>query len=132
MSDLEQLARSFGESRRRSEAARGPLTGNNFADWADRLRTVEELVDSPELRQSLAGARAQAEEIRRMNQRSGKAPQWDMVELGIVTPLEDARAWLRQELNRRENPDSLQPVDRDPVPERFAEAVRKYYEALGQ
>ena len=132
LSDLEQLARSFGNSGRSSDTARGPLTGANFGEWADRLRTVEELVDSPELRRSLAGARTQAEEMRRVNHRNGKAPQWDMVELSIVKPLEDARAWLRQELSRRENPDALQPIDRDPVPERFAESVRKYYEALGQ
>ncbi len=131
LADLERLARSFGESTRNAEAARGPLTGRGFADWADRLRTVEELIDSPEQRQRLASARAQAEEFRRMNQREGKAPQWPLVEMGIVAPLEDARAWLRQELSRRENPDTLQPVDRDPVPERYAESVRKYYEALG-
>jgi hypothetical protein len=132
LSDLEQLARSFGNTGRSSDNPRGPLTGENFGEWADRLRTVEELVGSPELRERLAGARTQAEEIRRMNHRSGKAPQWNMVELSIVKPLEDARAWLRQELSQRENPDALQPVDRDPVPERFAESVRKYYEALGQ
>ena len=131
LADLERLARSFGESTRNAEAARGPLTGRGFADWADRLRTVEELIDSPEQRQRLASARAQAEEFRRMNQREGKAPQWPLVEMGIVAPLEDARAWLRQELSRRENPDTLQPVDRDPVPDRYAESVRKYYEALG-
>ena len=34
-------------------------------------------------------------------------------------------------LNRREEPDALHPIDRDPVPERYAESVRKYYEALG-
>ena len=132
LADLERLARSFGESNRTADAARGPLTGRGFADWADRLRTVEELVESSEQRQRLAGARAQAEELRRMNQRQGQAPQWDLVEMGIVAPLEETRAWLRQELNRRENPDTLQPVDRDPVPERYAESVRKYYEALGQ
>jgi len=131
LADLERLARSFGESARNAEAARGPLTGRGFADWADRLRTVEELIDSREQRQRLAAARAQAEEFRRMNQREGKAPQWPLVEMGIVAPLEDARAWLRQELSRRENPDTLQPVDRDPVPDRYAESVRKYYEALG-
>ncbi len=131
LADLERLARSFGDSTRNAEAARGPLTGRGFADWADRLRTVEELIDSPEQRQRLASARAQAEEFRRMNQREGKAPQWPLVEMGIVAPLEDARAWLRQELSRRENPDTLQPVDRDPVPDRYAESVRKYYEALG-
>ena len=91
---------------------------------------MEELIESPEQRQRLANARFQAEELRRANQRDGKAPQWDLVEMGIVSPLQDARAWLKPELNRREEPGALHPIDRDPVPERYAESVRKYYEAL--
>lgn len=130
LATLEQLAREFGESAR-GEGARGPLSGAGFADWAERLRTVEELVESDDVRRQLATARSRAEEFRRAHQREGRSPQWEMVELGVVTPLEEARAWLQQELRRREQPDALQPIDRDPVPERYAEAVRKYYEALG-
>ena len=107
------------------------MTGVGFGEWAERLRTVEELMEDPGLRDQLAGARSRAEDFRRANQREGKAPQWDLVEMGVVAPLQDARAWLRQELNRREQPDALHPIDRDPVPERYAESVRKYYEALG-
>ena len=88
-------------------------------------------MEEPQLREQLAGARSVAEGIRRENQQQGKAPQWDLVEMGVVAPLQEARAWLRQELNRREQPDALHPIDRDPVPERYAESVRKYYEALG-
>jgi hypothetical protein len=92
---------------------------------------VEELMEEPQLREQLAGARSVAEGIRRENQQQGKAPQWNLVEMGVVAPLQEARAWLRQELSRREQPDALHPIDRDPVPERYAESVRKYYEALG-
>ncbi|MEO6002349.1 MAG: hypothetical protein ABIZ04_06330 [Opitutus sp.] len=127
---LEEFARSLGGNGGSGER-RGPLTGGGFGEWAERLRTVEELLESPEQRQQLAGARAQAEELRRANQRDGQAPRWDLVEIGVVKPLQEARAWLRQELNRREEPDALHPIDRDPVPERYAESVRKYYEALG-
>ena len=49
---------------------------------------------------------------------------------GIVNPLEEARAWLQQELARQEDPETLQPIDRDPVPDKFADSVRKYYETL--
>src|SRR5690606_2044269 len=111
-----------------ADARRGPLTGGGFGEWSDRLRTVEELLEEPGLRQRLAEARFQAEEMRRGHLREGRAPQWDLVDMGVVQPLQEARTWVRQELNRREQPDALQPVDRDPVPERYAEAVRKYYE----
>jgi hypothetical protein len=111
---------------------RGPLTGEGYSEWAERLRTVEELVDSPELRRRLTAAREQAEVLRRDYKRQSAEPQWGAVESGIVTPLAEARVMLRQEIARREQPDSLQPVDRDPVPEKYAESVRKYYEALGK
>jgi hypothetical protein len=130
---LEQLIREFGTASAGAggEATSGPLTGAGFGEWADRLRTVEELLEDGGMRQRLAQARFEAEEMRRGHLREARAPQWDLVDMGVVQPLQAARTWVRQELNRREQPDALQPVDRDPVPDRYAEAVRKYYEALG-
>jgi hypothetical protein len=110
----------------------GPITGENFAEWEERLRTVEALLDSPEARARLAAARERAQEMRAEYRRHSTPPQWGTVEQGIAAPLAEVRTWLRQELARREDPASLQPVDRDPVPERFEENVRKYYEALGE
>jgi hypothetical protein len=108
------------------------LTGGNFGEWNERLRTVEDLMEDPDLRQRLGVAREQAEEFRREFKRRNAAPPWGMVNSKIVAPLNEARVFLRQELTRLEQPQSLQPVDRDPVPERFTESVRKYYEALGR
>ncbi len=109
----------------------GPLTGSGFADWADRLRTVESLVDDEQLRQRLGEARSQAEDMRREFQRRGSGPRWDVVDTAVLAPLQEVRQWLDREIARRDDPTVLQPVDRDPVPEKFAEAVRRYYEALG-
>ena len=111
---------------------RGPITGQGFGEWADRLRTVESLLEEPELRQRLAAARAQAEEMRGDFQRHGETPQWELLESGVVAPLQEASAWLKQELARREDPEVLQPIDRDPVPEKYAEAVSRYYESLAE
>lgn len=131
LASLEDFARAFGEASRGRSGARGPLTGDDFGGWAERLRTVEELVEEPGLRQRLSQARFNAEEMRRDFQRHSRTPRWDLVQQSVVNPLQEARTWVRRELNRREEPDALQPVDRDPVPERYAESVRKYYEALG-
>lgn len=131
---LEQLVQAFGTQPGAGggdgNGSNGPLTGESFADWADRLRTIESLMDDPELRQRLAQARGRAEEMRRDWQREAAEPQWDLVNTGIIKPLEEARVWLRSELARLEDPEILQPIDRDPVPEKYAESVRKYYEAL--
>ena len=42
--------------------------------------------------------------------------------------------WLKQldeELLRRASPEAAVPLDRDPVPDKFGEAVKRYYERLG-
>jgi hypothetical protein len=126
----EGLRRLLNELRPGREA--GPLTGEGFSQWIERLRTVEELTEVPEARERLARARETAEAARREFKRHSREPQWGSIESGIATPLAEARALLRQELSRLEEPESLQPIDRDPVPEKYAESVRKYYEALGQ
>ena len=42
------------------------------------------------------------------------------------------RNQLADELARRGPKDNLAPVDRDPVPPRYSELVRRYYERLGK
>ena len=50
----------------------------------------------------------------------------------IATPLAEIRNRVAEELARREKSDSLVPIDRDPVPTKYAERVRRYYEELGR
>jgi hypothetical protein len=109
----------------------GPITGDNYVDWADRLRVVEQLVDDPNLRQQLTNVRANADDLRRAYTQRGTSPQWGDVQSSVLAPLTAVRAELARQLARRTQPDALQPADRDPVPEKYADAVRSYYEALG-
>ncbi len=111
---------------------RGPLTGDEFNRWTERLRDVEELVDTPELRNALAAARERARLTRRDFRQDLKKPDWTVVELQILKPLVEVRNRVAEELARRDSKDSLAPIDRDPVPNRFAESVRRYYEELGK
>jgi len=110
----------------------GPLTGGDFGEWSQRLRTVESILELPGARERISGARERAEELRQEFRRHGTPPQWSVVEEGIVAPLAEVRAWLRQELARRDDPTALQPVDRDPVPDAYGDAVKNYYESLGR
>lgn len=106
--------------------------GGEFREWSDGLREVEELVDEPGLRNDVANAREQARLIRREFTRDQKKPDWAVVNLQILKPLVEVRSRLAEELARRENRDPLVPIDRDPVPNRFTELVRRYYEELGK
>jgi hypothetical protein len=116
------------------ESRTGPLTGTaeGWAEWNDRLRILESVVERPDARERLAAARAEAEALRQEFRRRGTPPRWGSIESGVAVPLSEVRAILRSELARRDDPEALQPIDRDPVPEHYAESVRRYYEALGR
>ena len=109
-----------------------PLTGDDFVDWSDRLRDVEEMVDLPDVRNEVARIRDRARVMRMDFKREGKKPDWAVVRLQIAGPLVEVRDRVAEELARRESNDALVPIDRDPVPPQFSELVRRYYEQLGK
>ena len=109
----------------------GPFTGRNFRQWSDRLRDVEEMLNEPELRNEVARVRDRARAIRAEFTRHGNEPQWNLVELQITDPLTELRNRIGEELAKLQSDEAMVPIDRDPVPGRFAELVRRYYENLG-
>jgi hypothetical protein len=110
----------------------GPLTGADYNQWAERLRDVGDLVETPEMRNALAAALERARMMRSDWRQNQKKPDWTVVQLEIVKPLVEVRNRVAEELARLDSKDSLAPIDRDPVPTRFAEPVRRYYEELGK
>jgi hypothetical protein len=115
-----------------STAPATPLTGEGFLNWSDRLRDVEEMLDYPDLRNAVAAARDRARIIRQEFKRDHKKPDWAVVRLQVLDPLVQVREHVADELARRDSKEALVPLDRDPVPARYSELVRKYYEELGK
>lgn len=111
--------------------ARGPLTGGDYREWSDRLRDVEEMLTERDLREDVARVRDRARTIRTDFTRHGKEPQWDLVQQQITRPLMELQEKLRDTLAGLESDEALVPIDRDPVPDRFADMVRRYFENLG-
>jgi hypothetical protein len=109
----------------------GPLTGQDFRQWSDRLRDVEEMLNESEMRAEAARVRDRARAIRVEFKRHGKEPQWDLVQQMITKPLAELRDRISEELSALESDEAIVPIDRDPVPGRFADLVRRYYENLG-
>ncbi len=109
----------------------GPITGNNYVDWSDRLRDVEQSLDSQDLRNQLALVRERVGVYRRAYRLNDKMPSGEELQNRVLTPLSLARDWVGQELSRAQNDRSLVPLDRDPVQDKYSELVRKYYEKLG-
>ena len=90
------------------------------------------MVDDPEMRSQAARIRDRARELRREMRRHAKEPQWPLVEELIAKPLRELRRDVAEELMRRSAERNANvPIDRDPVPEQFSDAVRLYYERLG-
>ena len=113
-------------------SAGGPLTGDDFTEFSDRLREVEEMIDVPELQNEVSTVRDRSRAVRIDYRRNGKEPQWDLVQMEIETPLAEVLRQVREELARRIDKDAVVPVDRDPVPREYTELVRRYYESLGE
>lgn len=121
--ELEQFQGQEGRS--------GPFSGSGFLPWVRRLEDVENMIFDEELRDQVAQINEQAREIRAESRRQGTAPQWDLVDTELLTPLGELIDAIQSEIAQRDDSRALAPVDRDPVPEGFQETVRRYYERLG-
>jgi hypothetical protein len=109
----------------------GPITGEGFRQWSDRMRDVEELLQDPELRAEAARIRDRVRGAREDFKRHSKEPDWNQLKELVADPIQELRDRVAEEVRRRETPDALVPIDRDPVPPQFSEGVRRYYERLG-
>jgi hypothetical protein len=109
-----------------------PLTGDDFREWSDKLRDVEEMVEDPELRDDVARIRDRARSMRVEFKRHSREPNWDLVRDTILQPLVQLQQRLAEEIARRESSDALVPIDREPVQDRFSDLVEQYYKRLGQ
>jgi len=111
---------------------RAPLTGDDFLEWSDRIRDVENLVRDPELRAEAARIREAAREMRVDFKRHSKEPQWPLVKKRIAEPLDQLQQKIQEELLRKTaERNQIIPIDRDPVPNQFRRKLDKYYESLG-
>jgi hypothetical protein len=111
---------------------RGPFVGEDFRQWSDGLRNVEEMLTEQELRDEAARIQDRARAIRAEFKRHGTEPQWDLVRSQIADPLTELWQRVEKKLAQLQSNESLAPIDRDPVPDRFADLVRAYFESLGQ
>jgi hypothetical protein len=109
-----------------------PLMGEDYAQWTDRLRDIEELVRDPELKAEAARVREVARDFRKEYKRHSKEPQWELVKKMISNPLQELQRRVQEELVRKTAKENeLVPLDRDPVPDRFRSELDRYFERLG-
>jgi hypothetical protein len=90
------------------------------------------MLDNRELRAETARLREVARGIRSEFKRHSTEPNWDLVNMKVKAPLAELRNRVTEELARRESKENLVPIDRDPVPTKYADRVRRYYEEIGR
>jgi hypothetical protein len=89
------------------------------------------MVSDPKLQAEVAKVRERARSLRAEFKRHSQAPNWDLVRTSVHEPMLELQRQIAEEISRRETPDSLVPVDRDPVPAPYRPLVKSYYERLG-
>jgi hypothetical protein len=110
----------------------GPLTSDEYVPWTDGLRDVEEMIDLPDVSTEVGQIRERARALRMDYKRNGKRPDWAVITTQISTPLAEVRERVDEELLKRQSKDALVPLDRDPVPPKYSDQVKRYYEQLGK
>ena len=112
--------------------ARGPFTDENYGPWSNRLRDVQEMLPQQDLRDQMARIWDSVRAIRAESKRHGKEPQWNLVQSQVTNPLTELRQRVSERLAQLQSNEAMVPIDRDPVPDRYTEMVRTYFENLGQ
>lgn len=129
----ESAGLSQGEAQSGGGGIESPLTGSSqdFERWSDGLRAVEELVADQKTRDEVRRIRERAQQVRIEQRRHSREPDWKLVRAEILEPLAEVRERIAEEIARHDEGGALVPLDRDPVPDRYSELVRRYYEKLG-
>ena len=109
-----------------------PITGVEFNEWSERLSDLEAVVEDPEAQSAVARARNASRELRKEFKRHSKEPDQAALEDGVLRPLTEAAERLDARLRELDRKDPLAPVGREPVPARFSEIVRRYFQELGK
>jgi hypothetical protein len=102
-----------------------------LTDVLRQLDRLEAGVDAPRVRREIARAQKEIETFRSEVKRQGRVQTAERIEAGLMRPLAQVQDAVSAELARSAEKRAMGPVDRDPVPRRFEEAVKRYYDALG-
>lgn len=108
------------------------ITSDEFREWSDRLHDLEAVIDDPQARSAVARAVKTSRDLRKDFKRHSKEPGEADVRSGVIDPLAEAVRALDVRLRELNKENPLAPIGRDPVPDRYSEVVRRYFEELGK
>ncbi len=109
-----------------------PLTSEDFAEWSDQLRDIEEMLTDTPWQGDVQQIRERARQVRIDYARHSQDPNWELVSTEIYGPLLDLQQEIADEIARRSPEDRTTPIDRDPAPPQYADAVDEYFRRLSE
>ena len=110
----------------------GAISGGGYEEWRDRISDLEAIITDPQAQSAVARASKAGQEMRKDFKRHAKDPEQARIEKEILLPLAEAATQLDARLRELDRENPLAPVGRDPVPDRYTEIVRRYFEELGK
>ncbi len=113
-----------------SQGEQGPITGDGYREFSDGLRDVVDLMANPAMRLSAARTADRARALRADFKRHSRIPDGQLLQEQLLTPLTELRDQLTEELRQASTANDLAPSDRDPVPTRYSDAVKRYWKSL--
>ena len=87
---------------------------------------------TPQLRAEAARIRDRVRGAREEFKRHSKVPDWTKLKALVADPIRELRDRIAEEVRRRESPDSLVPIDRDPVPPQIRRGGPAVLRATGE
>jgi hypothetical protein len=92
------------------------------------------VLDDQRLRDPVSRVRGRLRDFLVETKRGSELPSWELAQSQVLGPLVELREALDEELRflKGGEDSKLLPVDRDPVPEAFAELVERYYGSLSR
>ena len=96
------------------------------------LRNIEDMLQTPEMRQQAAVIRERMRQIMQNKKRFSKKPHAEEINDKLYTPILQLKDKVKEELARLNDTKNKIRVDRDPVRAKYQKQVRTYFERLGR
>ncbi|MCH2208427.1 MAG: hypothetical protein MK132_21510 [Lentisphaerales bacterium] len=103
-----------------------------FKEMIGDLRNIEDLLQNQELRQQVASIRDRMRQMEMDKKRFSKKPNVDQIRKKLFEPLSELQKEISEELAKMNDTKGKVRMDKDPIPEKYEEQVRSYFNRLGK
>ena len=103
-----------------------------FKEMIGDLRNIEDLLQDQKLRQKVASIRDRMRQMEMDKKRFSKKPAAEQIQKKLFEPLAELQVEISEELAKMNDTKGKVRIDKDPIPEKYEEQVRNYFNRLGK